>query len=276
MGKARGTSSQGRLDALMAVARAPVVPPATVVGGWVPGDPAAAPPAAGPDGDTPASPARPVRRQVGAAAAVAALALAVVVALLAWVRAGSAGQVLDVPPRPSASSTGVQSGAVGRASPPAGGPGAAPPASASVPALVVVDVEGRVRRPGLVRLPAGSRVADAVRAAGGATAGAVLARLNLARVLVDGEQVLVPGPDDPVPAVGAGPAGSGAGPPAPLDLNSATVESFDTLPGVGPVLAGRIVAWRTEHGRFTSVDELGEVPGIGPKALERLRPLVRV
>jgi competence protein ComEA len=260
----------------MAVARAPVVPPATVIGGWVPGDqPQSTPPVAvGADGDAPASPARPVRRQVATAAAVAALGLAIVVALLAGVRAGSAGQVLDVPPRPSGSSTAAHP--VVGASPPGGRPGAPPPASASAPVLVVVDVEGRVRRPGLVRLPVGSRVADAVRAAGGATAGAVLSRLNLARVLVDGEQVLVPGPDDAVPAVGAGPAGSGSGPSAPLDLNTGTVESFDTLPGVGPVLAGRIVAWRAEHGRFTSVDELGEVPGIGPKALERLRPLVRV
>ncbi len=260
----------------MAVARAPVVPPATVVGGWVPGDPtpAADPPASDPDGDATAFPARPVRRQVATAAAVAALGLAVVVALLAWVRAGSAGQVLDVPPRPSSTSTVAHPGGLGAASPPGGAPAAPPSASTAV--LVVVDVEGRVRRPGLVRLPVGSRVADAVRAAGGATTGAVLSRLNLARVLVDGEQVLVPGPDDAVPAVSAGPAGSGSGPSGPIDLNTGTVEAFDTLPGVGPVLAGRIVAWRTEHGRFTSVDELGEVPGIGPKALERLRPLVRV
>jgi competence protein ComEA len=111
----------------------------------------------------------------------------------------------------------------------------------------------------------------------------VVARLNLARVLADGEQVLVPAPGDPVadPAspssgapVGAGGAvGAGAG---PLDLNAATASALDQLPGVGPVLAGRIVAWRLAHGRFTSVDELGEVDGIGPKALERLRPLVRV
>jgi competence protein ComEA len=95
-------------------------------------------------------------------------------------------------------------------------------------------------------------------------------------VLSDGEQLLVPGPGDVVtPAQ----ASSGQGTPAagtPLDLNAATPDGLDALPGVGPVLAARIVAWRTAHGRFTSVDELGEVQGIGAKALERLRPLVRV
>jgi competence protein ComEA len=111
----------------------------------------------------------------------------------------------------------------------------------------------------------------------------VLARLNLARVLVDGEQLVVPGPGDPVPAQQPAPsapsAPAGGGPPgtgAPLDLNAAGQDALDALPGVGPVLAARIVAWRTQHGRFSTVDELGEVPGIGPKALERLRPLVRV
>ena len=130
-----------------------------------------------------------------------------------------------------------------------------------------------------MRLPPGSRVADAVRSAGGGAPGAVLAQLNLARVLTDGEQLLVPGPatasaGTPVPSSAA--TGSASGASAPLDLNAATQEGLDALPGVGPVLAGRILAWRTAHGRFTTVDELGEVPGIGPKALERLRPLVRV
>ena len=140
-----------------------------------------------------------------------------------------------------------------------------------------------MRRPGLVRLPPGSRVADAVRSAGGGAPGAVLAQLNLARVLTDGEQLLVPGPGDSVPPVApvapvpsSATTGSVPGASAPLDLNTATQEGLDALPGVGPVLAGRILAWRTAHGRFTTVDELGEVPGIGPKALERLRPLVRV
>jgi competence protein ComEA len=214
----------------------------------------------------------PVRgaRRVRPAAAAAALALAVVVALVAWSRSAGAGQVVDLPARSPVATVAAPAG-------PSGvlltGPATPAPSRA---AGLVVDVEGRVRRPGLVRLPAGSRVADAVRAAGGAAPGAVLARLNLARLLADGEQLLVPGPGDtPLPAASGSGAASG-GPSAPLDLNAATQEGLDALPGVGPVLAARIVAWRTQHGRFTSVDELGEVPGIGPKALERLRPLVRV
>lgn len=150
-----------------------------------------------------------------------------------------------------------------------------------------MDVEGRIRHPGLQRLPPGARVADALRAAGGMTAGAVATGLNLARVLSDGEQVVVPGPGDLVPAAAggapggpavalAGGASGGAAAAAPVDLNAADSEGLDALPGVGPVLAGRILAWREQHGRFSSVDELAEVPGIGPKVLERLRPLVRV
>ncbi|MBI4941203.1 MAG: helix-hairpin-helix domain-containing protein [Actinobacteria bacterium] len=146
---------------------------------------------------------------------------------------------------------------------------------------VVVDVVGKVRRPGLVRLPAGSRVADAGAAAGGATDAAALPRINLARVLSDGEQVVVPDADDPLPAPPAAPAatsgpGGAARPSGPLDLNTATAADLDELPGVGPVLAGRIVEWRSQHQRFTRVDELAEVAGIGDKVLERLRPLVVV
>jgi competence protein ComEA len=145
---------------------------------------------------------------------------------------------------------------------------------------VVVDVVGRVKRPGLVRLPEGSRVADAVSAAGGAASGAALFRVNLARRLSDGEQVVIPGPNDPVPLVGAGGGGTGGGAGSgavgPVDLNTATEQQLDSLPGVGPVTAGRVIAWRAQHGRFTRVDELGEVPGIGPKLLAQLKPLVRV
>ena len=145
---------------------------------------------------------------------------------------------------------------------------------------VVVDVVGRVKRPGLVRLPDGSRVADAVSAAGGVTSGAALFKVNLARRLSDGEQVVIPGPNDPVPLTGAGNGGAGgtvgSGGGGPVDLNSATEQQLDSLPGIGPVTAGRVVAWRSQHGRFTRVDELGEVPGIGPKLLAQLKPLVRV
>ena len=130
-------------------------------------------------------------------------------------------------------------------------------------------------------------MADAVEAAGGATAKADLSALNLARVLVDGEQVRVPALGDPVdpgrrhralaaPVAGAGGAGSGAGGAAgaPVSLNTADLAALDTLPGVGPVLAQRILDWRTAHGRFTSIDELGEVSGIGEKLLAQLSPLV--
>ena len=151
---------------------------------------------------------------------------------------------------------------------------------------VVVHVVGRVRHPGLRRLPAGSRVADAVAAAGGATGKADLAALNLARLLVDGEQVRVPAVGEPVtpaPAAGPVPGGGGAAggngggaasPGAPVSLNTAGLAALDTLPGVGPVLAQRILDWRSAHGRFTSVDELGEVSGIGEKLLAQLTPLV--
>jgi competence protein ComEA len=151
-----------------------------------------------------------------------------------------------------------------------------PPSAATAPSgRVAVHVAGRVRRPGLVRLPAGSRVHDAIRAAGGVTAGADLDAVNLARKLTDGEQVRIPGPGDPpLPSPPGTPAGPSS-PSAPLDLNTATVEQLDTLPGVGEVTAGRIVAYRSAH-PFTSVDELLEVPGIGQRRFEQLRDLVTV
>ncbi|MFF6881911.1 helix-hairpin-helix domain-containing protein [Streptomyces sp. NPDC012421] len=156
------------------------------------------------------------------------------------------------------------------------------PAGPTASAEVVVDVGGKVRRPGVLTLPAGSRVADALRAAGGVRAGADLTGLNRARVLFDGEQVLVGVPGAGVP--GAGPAGgSGGGGPGPgagasgvpVSLNTATAEQFDGLPGVGPVLARRIVDHRTEHGGFRSVEELREVDGIGERRYADLQPLVR-
>ncbi|GAB3593851.1 hypothetical protein GCM10027446_16700 [Angustibacter peucedani] len=162
-------------------------------------------------------------------------------------------------------------------------------ARATAAAPLVVHVVGRVRHAGVVRLPPGSRVEDAVEAAGGAAPGADLAAVNLARLVVDGEQVVVPRPGEPAvaaagpaaPAGGAAASSSAGGTPGGaagevVDLNTATTDQLDVLPGVGPVLAGRIVEWRTTHGRFSTVDELSEVSGIGDKAMERLRPLVRV
>ena len=160
----------------------------------------------------------------------------------------------------------------GAGSPAGTGPtaGAGPGASGQV----AVHVAGRVRHPGLVRLPAGSRVQDAITAAGGVSSGADLDAVNLARRLTDGEQVRVPGPGDPAPPPPDAAAGP-ATPSAPLDLNTATVEQLDTLPGVGEVTAGRIVAYRSAH-PFTTVDELLEVPGIGQRRFEQLKDLVTV
>lgn len=138
---------------------------------------------------------------------------------------------------------------------------------------VVVDIAGRVRRPGVASLPAGSRVIDALRRAGGARPGIDLSGLNLARVLVDGEQILVGDARAPASALPAG-ASTGA-PSAPVgrvNLNTADVTALDALPGIGPVTAQKIVAWRTQHGSFTAIDELLQVDGIGPKTLADLAP----
>ena len=158
-------------------------------------------------------------------------------------------------------------------------PRAAPDTSATASASdqVAVHVAGRVRRPGLVRLPAGSRVHDAIRAAGGVTSGADLNAVNLARKLTDGEQIRVPAPGDPAPPSGAAatPGSPNTTPSGPLDLNSATLEQLDTLPGVGEVTANRIITYRTAH-PFTTVDELLEVPGIGQRRFDQLKDLVTV
>jgi competence protein ComEA len=138
------------------------------------------------------------------------------------------------------------------------------------PGTVIVHVAGKVGAPGIVELPAGSRVVDAVDAAGGADDGVDLSSLNLARVLVDGEQVAVG--IDPLPV-----APAGAGETAPIvNLNTATTADLETLPGIGPTLAANIIAWREENGRFTMVEELQEVSGIGPKKFEALADQVTV
>ncbi|MGF1342035.1 helix-hairpin-helix domain-containing protein [Streptomyces flavovirens] len=165
---------------------------------------------------------------------------------------------------------------------PATGPVAADPAAASG-GQIVVDVSGKVRRPGIQRLPSGSRVADALAAAGGVREGTDMTGLNRARVLTDGEQVVVGLPGaQPAPGGTAGGAaaggGTGAGQPgtaAPVSLSTATPEQLESLPGVGPVLAQHIVDYRTEHGGYRSVDELREVNGIGDRRFADLRPLVR-
>ncbi|WP_142217114.1 ComEA family DNA-binding protein [Streptomyces sp. SLBN-118] len=177
----------------------------------------------------------------------------------------------------------VQHGAAMPQPPPSAGPpppgGGPPPETGPGGGRIVVDVSGKVRRPGIHRLPAGSRVADALRAAGGVRAGTDLTGLNRARVLMDGEQVVVGVAVPPgLPATGSGPGGAGAAgsrAAGPVSLNSATVEQLDTLPGVGPVLAQHIIDYRAQHGGFRSVDELREVDGIGARRFADLQTLVR-
>jgi competence protein ComEA len=169
-------------------------------------------------------------------------------------------------------------------------PGPAPP-SADGP--VVVSVVGLVHKPGLVTLAPGARIADALTAAGGALDGADMIGLNMARRVADGEQIIVgivAAPGQPAAmgsSISSGPAttaptdvppaaGKASAPGGLVDLNTATVEELDGLPGIGPVTATAIIAWRDANGRFTSVDQLGDVDGIGPARLEKLRDLVRV
>ena len=149
---------------------------------------------------------------------------------------------------------------------------AAPPvrvrAAPAVRPRVTVDVTGAVRRPGLYRLPDGSRVADALERAGGPTRKAFLEAVNLAAPLADGQQVLVPR------KAAAGGAALPAASTGPVSLSAATVEQLDTLPGIGPVTAQKIIDYRDAHGAFRSAEELDAVPGIGPATVEELRELV--
>ena len=229
----------------------------------------------------------------------AALVLVIVAAGLlvaAWwlVRAGGMGGAPGevAPPRPAAFASPTATSASAPAAPV---PGTAPdtalgtapasssgaPASSSVAPEIVVDVVGRVRRTGIAVLPAGSRVVDAVRAAGGMKPGVDRRAVNLARQLMDGEQVLVGvaggGAVLRVPPVITAPSAGASGTPTALvNLNTADQATLETLPGVGPVTAQAILQWRTEHGGFTAVDELLEVSGIGEATLAEIAPHVTV
>lgn len=167
--------------------------------------------------------------------------------------------------------------------------GGAPEPSPDAPPIV--SVVGLVKQPGLVTLAPGMRVSDAVDAAGGPLAGADLIGLNMARKVTDGEQILVgiASPPGTTPVMGSSISSSSGGearapavdgtstaPKELVNLNSATVEQFETLPGVGPVTASAIIAWRDANGRFTNVEQLGEVDGIGPARLAKLHDLVHV
>lgn len=168
------------------------------------------------------------------------------------------------------------------------GDASAPAGAAARPALrvtqapvaaAVVDVTGAVRRPGVYRLTGGARVRDALERAGGATRAADTGPVNLAAKLADGQQIVIPrraavaGCGVAVPAAASGAAA--AGPATPVSLGGATLEQLDSLPGVGPATAQKILDWRAQHGGFASIDDLGQVPGIGPKKLAALRPLVQ-
>ena len=233
-----------------------------------------------------------LRWRLGLKVAVLVGIIAVLCAVWFWwqVSAGRA-EVLplsDVTPSASASSAGsleMQPGTAAK-SPGKAFTGAADSEAESA-APAVLHVAGAVARPGIVELAPGSRINDAIAAAGGSSPAADLDRLNLASVVVDGQKIYVPLQGEPLPADSAGAAsdadgGSAAGGAASssvagkTNLNSAGLEELGALPKVGPVLAQRIVDWRKEHGPFTSVEELDAVDGVGPKMLETLLPLVSV
>lgn len=231
-----------------------------------------------------------LRPRVGAVAPahVAVVALVALVAIAVtcwWLVRGSPEAMADlataraVEPTPVAGSLHPVSN---------GGTAAAEPADQPSPTqagTVTVDVAGKVRRPGIAVLESGARVADALEAAGGAKRGVDLTALNLARVLVDGEQILVGVPPaagaprvDPGGPVASGGSGAGAAPSSHgmVNLNTATEAELDSLPGVGPVTAAAILRWREEHGGFSAVDELLEVDGIGTVTLSKLTPYLTV
>ncbi|GAA4259174.1 hypothetical protein GCM10022255_082800 [Dactylosporangium darangshiense] len=161
------------------------------------------------------------------------------------------------------------------AAPPVSAASAAAPVS-SAPQMVVVSVTGRVNRPGLVRLPAGSRVADAIEAAGGVSPGVDLTGVNLARKVVDGEMIAIGITPPPGAGSGAGAGGGGGTAGGLVNLNTATTSELQTLPGIGEVLAGRIVEYREQHGGFRAVTDLRQVEGIGDAKFQQLKDRVTV
>jgi competence protein ComEA len=210
----------------------------------------------------------PGRRGVKALAA-AALLVVIVAAVLAWRARPRVDPVVVPPVDPQAVAASSDQGGAGAAR--SGG-------SPSGGTEVVVAVGGKVRKPGLVRLASGARVADALQAAGGAQPGVDVAALNLARKVVDGELIMVGVTPPPGVAAATGPAGgpAGGGPGTPVNLNTATLAELDTLPGVGPVLAQRILDARDAQGGFKAVSDLRKVDGIGDSRYEQLKDLVVV
>lgn len=212
--------------------------------------------------------------------------LGVVVALLVVGLLCAGWAVLRARPVAMASPVAIPS--VAQVTIPTAAPTVAKP-SASPANQILVHVLGAVRRPGVVTLPQTARVRDALAAAGGLTRAAAPGELNLAQVLTDGQQIVIGNRHRPSGEVRSGASGGGtnssgagaspggsAGTTDVVDLNRATEAELDNLPGVGPVTAGKIVAWRTEHGRFTRVEELQEIDGIGPKTYAEIAPRARV
>jgi len=208
----------------------------------------------------PAPPSRRLPSLQQSQVAIVVLVVAAGLLAAAWWVVRPGGNGVAVPPLAATPVAGLQT------------PATTPTATAAAATSVVVDVTGDVRHPGIVVLDLGARVVDAIRAAGGPLKGTDLSTLNQARLLVDGEQIVVGG--SPPPGVAAS-ASAASVPAAPLvNLNTATQAELETLPGVGPVTAQSILDWRTANGRFTSVEELLEVDGIGDATLADLAPYV--
>jgi competence protein ComEA len=231
--------------------------------------------------------------QVGLVALVVALGLLLSVWWLVRAAGDDPGQV--APPRvnatapaaPTAASAPSKTGPLPPGASPGGGAQGASPGAPTLPRpdaaqgageSIVVDVVGKVRRPGIAVLPVGARVVDAVEAAGGVRRGVDPATVNMARPLTDGEQVVVGGPAGAqgAPSPATVPAPSAGAPAGLVNLNTADQATLETLPGVGPVTAAAILEWRAEHGAFTAVDELLEVSGIGDATLAEIAPHVTV
>ena len=230
------------------------------------------------------------------AAVLALLALAVVVAMWRWWPRNSDEASAAARGQPARVAAGARAGSrtsggvavAGEAAAGAGSAGSAGSAEATKVADVFVDVVGEVRRPGVYALPEGSRVEAAVDAAGGPTPDANIAAVNLAAKATDGSQIAVPAKGEPGASAGTrGTAGAGAagstgggegavGSAGPVNINTADAVQLDALPGVGPSTAAKIVADRETNGPFASPDDLGRIPGIGPKKLEQLKPLITV
>jgi competence protein ComEA len=216
----------------------------------------------------------PGRRAVKALVAVG-LVVVLIAAFVAWRSRPRAEVVAGASPAAIEQTT----TAAAASAPPVAASSAEPSAS-STSGMIVVAVTGRVKHPGLVSLPAGSRVADAIAAAGGVLPKTDLSFVNLARKVADGELIVIgvqPSPGMATdPTGGASPADSGGAAGGPVDINTATLEDLETLPGIGPALAQRILDYRTQHGSFHSVDELQNVSGIGPSKFAEIKAQVTV